>query len=87
MGWEMVGVILTGMALMSSGIAWFINGLNKRFEKIEEKMDERFDKLTNEMNGRFIRIEERLNSQGERLSRIEGTLYHLYACGEKTGTP
>ncbi len=61
----------------------------ERFDKIDErfaKVDEKIDKIDAKFEGRFTRVEAILNSQGERLARIEGTLYHLYNPNVKTGT-
>jgi peptidoglycan hydrolase CwlO-like protein len=63
--------------------------IDEKFDKIDEKFDKiagKFDKVDGELKEIRNELKEIKVNHGERLSRIEGTLYRLYYPEHKTGT-
>ena len=85
----MTWTIVSTLGVIGGGLIFVMNSLRRQFDKIDarfDKIDARFDRI----DERFIKIETQLNrievNHGERLSRIEGTLYRFYYPDMRTGT-
>ena len=78
MDWHMIEVIFAGLTILGGMMGFWMKGLNRRFDAITEILKEH-NEILKEHN-------EVLRAQGERIARMEGTLYRLYYPEIRTGT-